>query len=61
MISDDRILDNKINVEDIIKNELISKKKLIKKITKLAQELRHTRKNSDKFLKVLIHFKMITK
>ena len=51
-----KILEKKINVEAVIKDETISKSRLIKKISKLAHVLRHTRKNSDKFLKVLIEF-----
>jgi len=53
-----QILDKELNIEDVIKDETLSKSILMRKITKLAHGLRHTRKNSDKFLKILIDFRL---
>jgi RNA polymerase primary sigma factor len=51
-----QIQSKQINIEDVIKDETIPKSVLMRRVGRLAHALRHTRKNSDKFLKVLIDF-----
>jgi len=53
-----QILEKRLNVEDVIKDETLPKFTLMRKIGRLAHELRHTRKNSGKFLKILIDFRL---
>ena len=55
-----QILEKELDVEDVIKDETLPKSTLIRRISKSAHELRHTRKDSGKFLKVLINFRLIS-
>ncbi|MFH1360333.1 MAG: RNA polymerase sigma factor RpoD [Candidatus Omnitrophota bacterium] len=53
-----KVLKEEINVEDVIKDELERRPKLIKDLNKLIRKIRHTRVGSDKAAKLLAEFKM---
>lgn len=53
-----RVLKEEINVEDVIKDELERRPKLIKDLNKLIRKVRHTRVGSDKSAKILSEFKL---
>ncbi len=53
-----RVLREEINVEDVIKDELERRPKLIKDLKKLIKKIRHTRVGSDRSAKILSDFKL---
>ena len=53
-----KVLKGEINVEDVIKDELERRPKLIKDLHKIIQIVRHTRVGSDKAAKVIAEFKL---
>ncbi len=52
------ILEKKINHEDVIKDEIERRSTLIKIITRLMRQLRHTRINSASSINILVDFKL---
>ena len=53
-----QVLDGNINVEDVIKDELERRPKLIKDLKKIIKQVRHTRIGSERSAKVLSEFKL---
>lgn len=53
-----RVLNEEINVEDVIKDELERRMKLIRDLNRIIKEVRHTRVGSEKSAKTLAAFKL---
>lgn len=53
-----QVLNGEINVEDVVKDELERRPKLIKDLKKIIHQVRHSRMGSDKSAKIIAEFKL---
>ena len=53
-----KVLKGETNVEDVVKDELERRPKLIKDLKKLIHQVRHSRRGSDKAAKIIAEFKL---
>ena len=60
LITINQVLREEINVEDVIKDELERRPKLIKDLKDIIAKVRHTRVGSDKAAKILAQFKVVS-
>jgi RNA polymerase primary sigma factor len=54
----DRIINEELNIEEFIKDETQGKIKLLKRTKKIREKLHYVRKNSPKFLELLLQFNL---
>ncbi len=53
-----QVLKEEINVEDVVKDELERRPKLIRDLTRIIKNVRHSRKGSDKAADIICQFKL---